>query len=1001
MLNFADTALSLFADWSQASRIMRLHTSLDESDGPDALMAEMLQAVEGVSPVEEGAHADAGIAGFRLALSCLSLNAHIELKKLMGQPVLLELETDGGRPRAFHGHVTHAEIVGANGGMARYRLTIEPWLSFLRYRRDSAVYQDMSVPDIIESVFRDYAGQGRLQPDWKLDLFDAGVYAKRSLAIQYQETDLHFIHRLMAEEGLFFYIEHEGDPDSPGLGRHTVIVTDHNGGFRPNARAAVEFTQPGATMTQDSIDRWRSVRRWQTNAVEIASWDYRQAAERQAVAASAGDNGSSKLRLTSRDAPGAYASENRAQAERQAANQLQAIEARNKMFTGGGTVRTFAPGTTFTLSGHPDHNGGDSSNFAILRVVHQAHNNLSASLKSIVGQALGEVGGEGGDGPADASIHERPVYRNRIEAIRAAIPYRPAALDALGAAIHPKPTVFGQQSAIVVGAEDSPVHTDRDHRIKVQFHWQRGERSHNRLLPTTPDGHSGAPADDRAGTWVRVMAGLAPAAGANWGGHAVPRVGQEALIDFIEGDIDRPVVIGTLYNGKGQPDAQDNQSGNGAGASTGNAPAWFPGQADGYGHAAVLSGIKTQAMGASQNGAGAYNQLVFDDAPGQSRASLQQHANAHDGATELNLGQLRQQTDSQRLAQTGFGFEMKTQNSAALRAGKGMLISTEAAPGGAGPQLDSRGAQSLIGASHQRQIDLATLAQKQNAVFGGEAGPEKLGTVAQTAHSAEVIAARSDSGSAGPTADHPGDGGDSGGSGGNGNAIGFTEPQLQLSSPSGIAALTPASAILASAKGSSITAAHDINFAAQGNAHYLAASGIVLFTYGKAASAGKPNQETGIAMHAASGKVSMQSQSGATGLTASGLITVASVAKDVRIAAHQHVMLTAQGAYLKLEGGNIDIHGPGAMTFKAAAKELTGPADGSAPLPRMPAAKPPYDEAFKVVDHESGEPVKYVNYRIENGKGETIGQGITDELGHTERSFTGAPEDIKIFLGED
>jgi type VI secretion system secreted protein VgrG len=945
---------SLLGNWTQSDRIMRLHTVLDaDADyGPDALMAETLQAVEGVSPADDaGADIDGAVCGFRLVLSCLSLNAHIELKKLIGQPLLLELDTDTGDTRPFHGIVTHCEIVGANGGMARYRLTIEPWLAFLRYRRDSTVYQDMTVLDIVESVFKDYQGQGKLQPEWKLDVLDASVYPKRSLTTQYQESDLHFVTRLLTEEGLFFYVQHQGDAGSPGLGSHTVVIADHNGSFVPNANATVAFTQSGAVMPSDGVDRWRSVRRWQTDSVEIASWDYRNADTRRATAGSAADNGGNTMPtpLVSRDAPGAYANENRAQAERQANNQMQAIEARNKIFTGAGTVRTFAPGTTFTLTGHTDHDGDDDSNFVILRVVHQARNNLDAALTTTVMQALGEAAGSVGSAVASpaaptaasagagalptafaaidsglqsasgaagvAGSAATPVYRNRIDAIRAKIPYRPAMQDSHGFVIHPKPTVAGQQSAIVVGPAGQAIHTDRDHRIKVQFHWQRGADSHSRLAHPSTDGHTGAPANDQSGTWVRVMAGVAPAAGANWGGHAVPRVGQEVLIDFIEGDIDRPVVIGSLYNGAGQAEAQGNQVGQGAGAATGNAPAWFPGEQDGNSHPAVLSGIKTQAMGASQAGSGGYNQLVFDDTPGQSRAGLQQHANPHEGTAELNLGQLRQQSDNQRLAATGFGFELKTQNSSALRAGQGMLVSTDAAAAGAA-HLDSLKAQTQLNDSHARVLDLATSAQAQNAKLPGETTPDKIAAIAQMANSAKVIAA-SGSGS-GDTA------------GGAGQVSAFSEPQLQLSSPSGIAAVTPASAIFAAGNTGAVSAGHDINFAAQGNMHHLASAGISLFTYGKAGSASKPNQETGIALHAATGKFSAQSAAGETKLTAAKLLTVASITKDVQIGAKDYVMLASQGAYLKLQGGNIDIHGPGAMTFKAGMKELTGPASSTA-----------------------------------------------------------------------
>ncbi|QJQ02217.1 type VI secretion system tip protein VgrG [Herbaspirillum rubrisubalbicans Os34] len=921
---------SLLGAWHQSSRVMRLFTSPDSDAGLDGLMAEKLQAVETISPFLEGGDIDEAIAGYRLQLSCLSLDAHLSLRKLIGQPVLLALQTDGAA-RHFHGHITQSTLQGANGGMARYLLTIEPWLSFLRHRRDSAVYQDMTVPEVIEAVLRDYQGQGKLQPQWRLDLQDSSVYTRRSLVTQYQESDLAFISRLLAEEGMFYYIEHQGHSNSPSLGAHTMVIADHNGSFKDNARARVAFSQSSAVMAQDSIDRWRSVRRWQTNAVEILTWDYRQAAVREATSATAADSGAPALALVSRDAPGLYANENRVQAERQAKLQMQAIEVRNKIFTGAGTVRSFVPGTTFTLSGHVDHVGGDNDRFVLLRVVHQAHNNLNADLKSEVMALLGQavLTDEDDQGSLlDAALNPapgeaRPVYRNRFEAIRDKIPYRPLLTAADGQALYAKPTVTGQQTAVVVGAQGQAVHTDRDNRVRVQFHWQRGERSHSGLSSPAPDDHSGAPANEASGTWVRVLAGLAPTAGANWGGQAVPRIGQEVLIDFIEGDIDRPVVIGTLYNGKGAANAQGNQAGQGAGAATGNAPAWFPGDSDAHHHAAVLSGIKTQAMSASQGGAGAYQQLVFDDTPGQSRASLQQHTDAHDGASELNLGALRQQTDNQRLAATGQGFELKTRYSAAVRAGQGLLVSTEKS---SGAQLDVRGALSQLADSVEKQKQLAETAQKHNAKFDGEAEASKLPAVESLAQSVEVLKA-SATASAGNSS-----GGDDGSEDASSAATAFSAPQLQLSSPAGIAATTPASAILAAGVTSSVTAGKDINQIAQGNLHHLAKSGISLFTYGKVSNSSKPVQDSGIALHAASGKVSVHSPSGQTSLTSARQLTVASVGKDVQITGKQHVQFSAQGAWIKLEGGNIEVHGPGAMEFRGSMKELTGPQGSSSGL---------------------------------------------------------------------
>lgn len=587
MANF-DLALGLLpGHWSQADRLLRLHTVLDAEKGPDVLIAEVLEGTEGISlgsnePDVVNGHR---MTGFKLQLGCLSLDAHLDLKALIAQPVLLELLTDQSRTelRPFHGYVTQCELVGANAGMARYQMTIEPWSAFLRHRRDSVVYQDMNVFQILESVFKDYEGQGKLVPQWRMDIKDTSVYPTYSLCTQYQETDLAFVERLMAQEGLFFWFEHKADLQSPGLGGHTLVIADHNGAFHPNARDTIEFTQPGTVMQGDSIDRWRSERRWQTNAVELVSWDYRQCSTRPISAHSDAHNSSDAARgmvLASTDVPGAYAYESRAHGQRIADNQLQALEARNKTFTGAGTVRTMSPGTTFVLQNHPgsaQDQSEDDSKFVVLQVTHLAHNNLSADLKVAAQQALGPASPGAGEGAQDTpSGLDRHLYRNRLEAIRSKIPYRASSADQHGQLLHPKPTVQGQQTAVVVGPPGKVIHTDRDHRVKVQFHWQRGDNSHSRLPHPHPDGQGGAPADDQAGTWVRVIAGFVPTAGANWGGQGVPRIGQEVLVDFLEGDIDRPVVIGAVYNGQGNSNQQHNKVTQGAGAAVGGTPTWFP-----------------------------------------------------------------------------------------------------------------------------------------------------------------------------------------------------------------------------------------------------------------------------------------------------------------------------------------------------------------------------------------------------------------------------------------
>jgi type VI secretion system VgrG family protein len=973
----------LFPRFTQDTRLLRLTTPL----GPDKLLVECVRGEESLS------------RHYSFELSLLSTDANIPLKSLVGQPALLELLTaaSGTELRPFHGHITSAQLLGANGGFARYAITMEPWCAFMALGRDSRIFQDKTVFDILDAVFHGWQGLGKLVPAWRYDIADRSIYPVRSLTCQYQESNLAFAQRLMSEEGLFHYFEHSAAPDSLNLGSHTLVIADHNGSFKPNAQAQVRFTQPGAVMREDSVDRWRIMTRPAVASIAIGSWDYRCRSPRP-VSASEAD---APFGLTSHDAPGAYAYQTRTQGQRIADNQLQALQVSRETHVGAGTVRSFAPGTTFTLHGQAQldkEDSDDARTFAIVRVLHLAHNNLSAELQSSITKAIGQGAlaaalddeRNGSLHTAGKAISERPLYRNRIDAIHGAVPYRSSNVDGRGVLLHPRPTVTGQQTAIVVGPPDAVIHTDRDHRIKVQFHWQRNaggnDASHSRLNHPAPDGQTGAPADDRSGTWVRIATPLAPIAGANWGSVAVPRVGTEVLIDFLDGDIDRPVVIGSLYNGRGQADNQHNQVFHGAGVATGNAPAWFPGESAAHAHPAALSGIKTQAMSASQAGNGAYNQLVFDDTAGQPRVALQSHAAPHTGTAELNLGNLRHQTDNQRLEPMGFGAELKTGHSLALRAGRGMLLSADRRGNASGSQMDAREARSQIEQSHALQASLARTAQQHTAVLkddGGQAGtdPGTLAAIRATGNSVEVLN-QMENGRSSDQAAHG------------------SEPQLQLSSPAGIVAGTPADAIFATGDTSSITAGQDVNLAAEGNSFHAVKAGISLFTYGKASAKDKPNQETGIKLHAASGKFSSQSQSGETRITADKRISVASVTKAVTVAAKDHVLLTAQGACLKLEGGNISILAPGKVEFKATMKELAGPADGRAPLPTLAKATDIYNEAFVIVNEETKEPMAHVRYRLESASGLQV-EGVTDALGRTQRIFTSKREILTLHLPTD
>ncbi|WP_233161752.1 MULTISPECIES: type VI secretion system Vgr family protein [unclassified Achromobacter] len=971
----ADLSRLLTAAFEQGNRLLDLSTPL----GANRLLA---QAMHGSDHISDG--------GYRLEITALSDDAHIPLKDLLGQPAQLSLQSALGRdaPRVWHGHVTQAWFDGANGGLARYRLRLEPWLAFLRERRDSYVFQDMNVCDIVESIFNDYRNQGTLTPAWRWTLKDRSVYAKRSLTIQYRESDFDFVERLLAEEGLYYWIEHQaGQGDSAGS--HTVVIADYNDAFKAGPQESVRFHRADVTETEDTMQRWGRTRRWLTNGVRLASWDYRGASSRVVSVQAAGDDLHNKMALLDADYPGQYAFEDDAQGDRLAHNTLAALRVPASTYEGAGTVRTLAAGQRFTLTDHyASADGAEGNGFLVLRVEHTARNNLQASL----GQAFEDLGGGmagaasaalgmgagAGASPSAVAARVAPTavakgaangvakagadsatdfYQNRVTAIPATVEYRNATLDGHGERIHPRPTILGTQTALVVGADD-PVHTDRDHRIRVQFHWQRGATSSSRL--PHPAGTDNAPAKSDLGAWVRVAE---PVAGGDWGGHFVPRVGQEVLVQFLHGDVDRPVVVGAVYNGAGGENAAYNQVQSGAARSTGNAPAWFAGTDGAHAHNVVLSGFKSQELASSAGGSGGYNQLVMDDTPGQSRLT----ASTTQQDSRLNLGRLKQQNDNERLDDLGHGAELASKASLAVRGGQGLLVSADARPNASGAALDSSEAATSLDMAAESARSLATSAVAQQAKLDQEGEPAELPALKGLTHVGEVLRQtqtrpRVSSGSSGASAGSNasasaaspaggasassassaggssggatagsagGDAADAGAAGGD-TATAYGEAHFQFSAPAGIGQYTPASAFLV-AGSTLVHVAPDVNWSAIGDVVTDVAGGIVLYTDGKGDDGGsRPANQKGLLLHAAAGKFSLHAQQDAATLNARDTVTLSSTHATVQIDASTHILATAGGAYMRLENGQVQLHAPGKVTFHAGSHSWQGPQSAQA-----------------------------------------------------------------------
>lgn len=976
----------------QHTRLLRLHTTL----GPNVLVAERADITESIGP-------DAG-AGDKIELLALSTRDDLNPSDQLGQPVLLELLTSQSRTslRPFHGHITGFELLGSDGALSRYRLTIEPWTAFLRHRVDAWLFQNKNVLQIVAEVFADYAGQGRVSAAYRFDVADESVYPVLSTLSQYNESDSQLVSRLLSDNGLFTWFEHKGNPgDLTTLGSHTLVIADHNGAIKPGAQERIRFTQTSAAMKEDSLTQWHGCRRVGASRVNTASWDYRGVGNHSA--SDQADAGHAQpMDFVYTDQPGAYAFETPAEAQRLARVQMQSLAAQRKQFEGLATVRTLAPATSFVLLDHAEHDqdrvsGGDeAARFAVLSVRHRVRNNLSADAQAGLQHLLGR-GLLSHDRPEQpmANTSDEPVYQARVRAQRAHVSVRPQQTDANGAKLHRRPQVWGTQTAVVVGL-DEPVHTDRDGRIKVQFHWQRGANSSHRLSHSSPTQDvDNAPASDASGTWARVSQ---RAAGANWGSVFIPRLGQEVLVTFIDGDIDRPLVVGSAYNGQGSENAQGNTVSSGAALATGNAPAWFPGSEAGHAHTATLSGFKSQSLEASQTGMSGHNQLVFDDTPGQGRL----HLHTTHSQTWLQMGHLLQQHDNQRLSPRGHGLELHTQAQGAIRAGSGLHLSAHARQGGTsrtqGQPTNSKEAQSQLSAHAELLQTLADNSQTHLAQLPSEPAAAQL--KARKALGAALTSLSGTQGRQCGSGDEvSGEGEFVSMEGGHGTISVTDRPDLVVSAPGDIASLTPAHTVISAGQHTTITAGQDINLNSQRHLAMAVKDGISLFTRGEAKDSQRAVQDVGLKMHAASGNVNVQAQSAQFKLTAELSIDIQSTGGSVVISAPNKLLINGGGSYIKIEGSGIEVGTSGTASFKGGMKELAGGASAGGVAPALNKAQDLFDEQFVLKDQLTSVPLASTPYRIENTKGEVVATGVTDEQGQTIRVTSSKAEKLKIHWG--
>jgi type VI secretion system secreted protein VgrG len=458
------TSSSSSASYTQTGRPMWLETSL----GKDKLLLESFSGQESVSGL------------FHFTLELVSKAADIAAESLVRTPATIHIALAEGGSRPLHGIVSRFVQLGQKDGMTSYRAELVPWLWFLSLSSDCRIFQAKTVPDIVKQVF-----QGAGFSDFKFKLVKKD-WQPRDYCVQYRETHFDFVSRLLEDEGIYYFFEHEA-------GKHTMILVDDKTMIVSAPGASVVNVVLGETsqLAKDGITQVELERSACTSAVALTDFN--------PLTPSTGLMAKEGKKDEFYDYPGQYAV--RAEGDRYAKIRLQERLAFEVLVRGDGSSRRLRSGYKFDLDGH--YRGPMNRPYFVLSVSH-------------MGTGAGHITGDSGDF----------VYRSAFVAMPHATQYRPPRAA-------PKPRVYGSQTAIVVGPSAEEIHTDEYGRVKVQFHWDREGKK-----------------DEKSSCWVRVSSTWA---GKGWGQIEIPRIGQEVVVDFLEGDPDRPIITGRVYNAEQMP----------------------------------------------------------------------------------------------------------------------------------------------------------------------------------------------------------------------------------------------------------------------------------------------------------------------------------------------------------------------------------------------------------------------------------------------------------------
>ncbi|RYY78610.1 MAG: type VI secretion system tip protein VgrG [Moraxellaceae bacterium] len=800
-----------------------------------------LQRISGSHMLNEGLNAQ---------LLCVSDRYDLPLKQFIGLPVAIDQRTDHGQCFRTSGIITAASQGDSDGTLTAYTLTLQDPTALWHKRRNSRVFMNKSVVEISQLLFKEWQTNSSLFAQ-SLTLETSGLsqpYDTRPFVMQCNETDYEFLTRLWRSEGINWLIDEAqllvASPFT-ALQPQQLRLIDDNRHFTSLPRHTIDYHLNRAVEQADHISHFTAQRQVQPSTVHLQHWQPRQGNNQESQHASlhqhSNNQPNASLSLEQafalspawvEDLTGSDGSSpsDQQQLHRLSQNLRHYYDYDSKQFIAKGSVRDVQTGYWFALNRHPeiDSHAPDQREFLITQKQFYQHNNLPKDLSQSVDGLLNQRQGY----PA---FHEKMHQGCTLRLVRRSIPVKPDYNPLIHTAkSHP-------QRARVVGAADESIHVDEWGRIKVQFLFTRAQDYQH-------SGGAGSSGTDQDSAWVDV---LTPWAGdsnsdQNYGARFLPRVGELVVIGFFEGNADRPFVMGRLHEGSRLPTQFDHR---------GTLP-----------QTRALSGIKSQEV----DGSG-FNQLRLDDTSGQISAQL----HSSHGASQLNLGNLSHPKQSETSVGRGEGFELRTDQFGAVRAGQGLLISTHIQQDAKAHHLDAQMASAQLTTGLNGAKALSELAGKQHT-DPLDTFPTLESFLAAIKHIDADTAAR------------------------------FEKAVLLLTSPNGIALTTPDHIILQASENISSHASGSINLSTQSSIIGHASDSISLFA-----------AQQGIKAFAAKGKLELQAQGDNLEAIARKNIRIISTEDRIEITSPKEMVVNAGGSQLMINASGVFIKTGGKFESKA------------------------------------------------------------------------------------